>query len=68
MLDPLMAAKDAATFLSLSERTLDRYRVTGEGPRFCRVGPRRVAYRVADLHAWVEARVFAHRAAESRAA
>jgi len=68
MLDRLLAAKDAATFLNTSERTLERWRVTGEGPQFCRVGPRRVAYRAADLHAWLEGRVFPHRAAEARAA
>jgi len=65
MLDRLLAAKDAAAFLNTSERTLERWRVTGEGPKFCRIGPRRVAYRAADLHAWVEARVFMHRSAEA---
>ena len=49
--------RQAADFLKLSERTLERWRLTGEGPKFCKLG-RRVAYRQADLLAWAEARVF----------
>jgi excisionase family DNA binding protein len=46
---------EAAELLRLSERTLERLRVTGEGPRFVKAG-RRVLYRDADLDAWVDAR------------
>jgi hypothetical protein len=35
----------------LSARTLERWRWTGEGPRFLKVGGR-VAYRVEDVEAW----------------
>lgn len=48
----------AATFLRISERTLERLRCHGDGPKFCKLG-RRVAYRQADLLEWAEARVFA---------
>ena len=46
---------EAAEWLSLSPRTLDRYRVSGEGPVFHRFGGR-VRYQVADLEAWASAR------------
>jgi len=47
----------AAGFLKISERTLERLRCHGSGPKFCKLG-RRVAYRQADLLSWAEARVF----------
>ena len=45
----------AAAHLGLSPRTLDRYRVSGEGPEFYKLGTR-VRYRLADLEAWAESR------------
>ena len=41
----------AADYLGLSRRTLDGYRVSGEGPAFHRFG-NRVRYRRLDLDAW----------------
>lgn len=68
MMDQLLSTKEAAEVLRASERALERWRVTGDGPKFCRVGPRRVVYRAADLAEWLEARVYQHRAAELAAA
>ena len=48
---------EAATFLRLSPRTLEKQRVIGGGPRFRKFG-RRVMYAVADLEAWADARTF----------
>ena len=48
----------------LSRRTLQRSRVSGDGPPFTRLGPRRVLYRAEDVAAWAEANSFPHRAAE----
>ena len=45
----------AAVYLALSASTLNRMRLTGEGPRYAKAG-RRVIYATADLDAWVEAR------------
>ena len=45
----------AAALLGLSPRTLDRYRVNGEGPQFHKFG-RRVRYARADLLAWAAGR------------
>jgi predicted DNA-binding transcriptional regulator AlpA len=52
----------------ISRRTAERWRVTGDGPKWCRLGPRKVAYRLSDCEAWAAARTFAHRAAELSAA
>jgi hypothetical protein len=55
MLD-LHTQAEAAKALRLSERTLERMRLTGLGPAFVKAG-RRVLYRQADLEAWVASRV-----------
>jgi len=52
----LLNQSEAASFLRLSERTLERLRCTGGGPKFCKLG-RRVLYLQSDLDAWVAARI-----------
>ena len=47
--------REAAAWLNLSPRTLDRYRVSGDGPVFHRFGGR-VRYLIADLETWASAR------------
>ena len=47
--------KEAARFLKLSPRTLEKMRVVGGGPRFRKHG-RRVLYALADLEAWSDER------------
>lgn len=46
---------EAADFLKLSPRTLEKQRVIGGGPRFRKFG-RRVVYAFDDLVSWAEAR------------
>lgn len=46
---------EAAAFLALSPRTLDRYRATGEGPAFFRMGTA-IRYARSDLMEWAWAR------------
>ena len=53
--DRYMTTREAAAFLGLSHRTLDRYRVSGEGPRFHKFG-NRVRYLRADVQAWAAER------------
>jgi hypothetical protein len=48
---------EAAQFLRLSPRTLEKQRVIGGGPRFHKFG-RRVMYAIEDLQAWANARSF----------
>ncbi|MGE4451009.1 helix-turn-helix transcriptional regulator [Castellaniella sp.] len=49
---------EAADYLRLSPRTLEKQRVIGGGPKFRKFG-RRVMYAVADLDAWADARSYA---------
>ena len=48
---------EAAAYLRLSPRTLEKQRVIGGGPRFRKFG-RRVMYAVVDLDAWADSRSF----------
>lgn len=47
---------EAAAFLKLSPRTLEKQRVIGGGPRFHKFG-RRVVYAIEDLETWADERV-----------
>jgi predicted DNA-binding transcriptional regulator AlpA len=44
---------EAARFVGLSIRTLEKHRIYGTGPRYSKLGGR-VVYRVEDLQTWVE--------------
>ena len=48
----------------ISPRTAQRWRITGDGPPWVRLGLRKVAYRIADCESWTAARTFRHRAEE----
>tara|TARA_R110002012_G_scaffold74650_2_gene189047 strand:+ start:1591 stop:1827 length:237 start_codon:yes stop_codon:yes gene_type:complete len=52
---PFLTTREAAHYLSLSYRTLEKMRLTGNGPRFRKHG-RYVRYHIADLNAWSEGR------------
>ena len=47
-----LRTKEAAEFLSLSARTLEKHRTYGTGPSYHKLGGR-VVYSVEDLAAWV---------------
>jgi hypothetical protein len=46
--------RTAAIYLGLSPRTLEKWRLTGQGPSYIKRG-RRCLYRLEDLDAWAEA-------------
>src|ERR1700720_130221 len=48
----LLTQQEAAEATRLSQRTLERHRLTGTGPKFVRLG-RRVLYRREDVEEWV---------------
>ena len=48
---------EAADYLRLSPRTLEKQRVIGGGPKFRKFG-RRVMYAVSDLDAWADQRSY----------
>lgn len=53
----LLTTAEAAQFLRLSPRTLERLRVQGTGPCFLKIGPgmrARVLYDSEDLHRWID--------------
>jgi excisionase family DNA binding protein len=52
----LLKQSEAAKLLRLSERTLERLRVSGLGPSFVKAG-RSVRYRETDLAEWISRRV-----------
>ena len=60
----LLKEKQAAERLGVARRTLQRWRISGDGPPFVRIGPRRVAYPETALAAWCQGRTFRHRAEE----
>jgi len=59
----LLTAKQVSERIQRPERTLERWRLTGEGPPFVRLG-RRIAYRAEDVERWLGSRTYASRAAE----
>jgi hypothetical protein len=48
----------------IAPRSLQRWRLTGEGPPYVRVGERRILYRVVDIERWLDERTFSSAAAE----
>ncbi|MEP2028864.1 helix-turn-helix domain-containing protein [Roseibium sp.] len=48
-----LRTKEAAQFLSLSARTLEKHRTYGTGPAYHKLGGR-VVYSIEDLEAWVK--------------
>jgi excisionase family DNA binding protein len=54
----MLTTHEAASYLRLSPRTLERLRVSGTGPKFVRLG-HSIRYRQQDLDAHVAARVVA---------
>ena len=53
----LLFPLEVAYLLGLDRRTLDSWRLRGDGPRFVRISARAIRYRRADLLAWIEARI-----------
>ena len=51
----VITAGAAARFVGLSESTLAKLRLNGNGPTYCKLG-RRVVYRPVDLKAWLQSR------------
>jgi hypothetical protein len=45
-------------------RTAQRWRASGGGPAFIRLGKRRIVYRVTDVERWLAERTFSSRADE----
>ena len=59
-----LTPNELAERLHVSLRSLERWRVTGDGPVFLRAGSRRILYPLPAVEAWEGARQHASRAAE----
>lgn len=59
--EPFVTERQAAVFLSISVRTLQRWRTeppSNGAPKFFKLGAKRVVYRLSDLSRWAEGRAF----------
>lgn len=56
LMPKVVTARVAAKFVGLSESTLAKLRLNGNGPVYCKLG-RRVLYRPSDLERWLESRI-----------
>ena len=64
MSDLFLTEREFSAQFKIPARTAQRWRSTGDGPPFVRLGPRRVAYRLSDCERWAASRTFASRAVE----
>jgi hypothetical protein len=64
--DPLLSPGETASALLTNERTLERWRMTGAGPAYVKVG-RRVAYRRSALDGWLRGQTRRHTGGGQRA-
>lgn len=54
-----MSTPDAAKYLCVSSKVMEKWRVTGDGPPFMRLGGKirgRIVYKIADLDSWANDR------------
>jgi predicted DNA-binding transcriptional regulator AlpA len=56
MQNAVLDTPKAAAYVGLSKPTLERKRISGDGPSFVKMG-HAVRYRITDLDAWLAARV-----------
>lgn len=49
-----MTEKQTAANLNLSPRTLQRFREQGTGPKYLRLGARRIGYKITDIENWLD--------------
>jgi predicted DNA-binding transcriptional regulator AlpA len=62
---PLLDTNSASRFMGMSKSFLDKLRVRGDGPPYCKVG-NRVRYRQRDVATWLEGRL--HRSTSDQGA
>jgi predicted DNA-binding transcriptional regulator AlpA len=52
----ILSTADAARTLNLGTSTLEKWRISGEGPKFLKLGRRRVGYLKTAIDAWIASR------------
>ena len=63
--ETMLTPAQLAEILGTTTRTLDRWRISGDGPVFVRIGMKMIRYPEASTLRWISSRTFAHRAAEA---
>jgi predicted DNA-binding transcriptional regulator AlpA len=56
--EALLPTRTAAARLGLSDSTMEKMRSRGDGPKFIRLTPKKVAYSVAALEEWLREREY----------
>ena len=54
----IFKTREAADYCRLGKPTMERFRISGFGPKYCKLGGS-VRYRKADLDLWLESRLTA---------
>lgn len=63
----VLRRREAAEYLGITVRTLERFATEGGGPRYVRLTTTATGYTLEDLDAWLKARTFASTSDEDRA-
>lgn len=53
---PMLNTDQAAAYVGVAPGTLEKARIYGDGPPFCKYSTRVVRYRIEDLDAWIASR------------
>jgi len=56
MTSEVLTTAEAAQYVRLGKPTIERFRLTGEGPKYCKLGGA-VRYRRCDLDEWLQTRL-----------
>ena len=56
---PLLSRKQAADFLGISPRTMEKWAVVGGGPNFLKIG-KKVMFSQQDILTWIDSRKYSH--------
>lgn len=66
-MDEIYTTQALAAFLHLQPQTIRKWRMTGLGPRYIRLGPTlrgRVLYRAEEVSKWLQSKTFRHSSEE----
>ncbi len=50
----VLRTPEAAEYIGFAASTLEKMRLTGDGPRFVRIGQRAIGYDIRDLDSWLD--------------
>ena len=65
MISDVLNTREAAAYTRLGKPTLERFRLTGEGPRYAKLGGA-VRYRRCDIDDWLQSRLISSTSANPR--